>query len=270
MANLKKGFEYFSVDTDRFQDMKIKRLKKDMGCQGFAVYEYILNEIYRVKGCFLEWDESTAFDVAEYWGLKESLVQEIVRYCGAVGLFNKALLSGGIITSASIQGRYLEMCKRAKRSQFKIPEKCRIIPEESPKTPEVCHNSKVKYSIVKKEEGKEEEKPPSPPPSLQQILQDFYEKNQIHIDQILISKDDFFYLGMKVLTQWELSGWKKSFIKPGTDDFSALKFLRWIASEKDYQKRKETTNETSQTDKFQKRRGVDTAARNADDYTGSL
>ena len=71
MANIKTGLLYYKSETDRFKkDLRIKRLKKDMGCDGYAIYEYILNEIYRVGGCFLVWDESTAFDVAEYWGLK--------------------------------------------------------------------------------------------------------------------------------------------------------------------------------------------------------
>jgi hypothetical protein len=159
MANNKTGFNYFNVDTDRFQDIKIKRLKKDFGCNGFAVYEYILNEIYRVKGCFLEWDENTAFDVADYWGLKETQVNEIVNYCCSVGLFNKALLSSGrILTSLSIQKRFVEMSIRAKRNDCKIPEKIRIIQEEykiiqeeSKLIPEGCDNSKVKESKVNRE-----------------------------------------------------------------------------------------------------------------------
>lgn len=95
MANNKTGFDYYNVDTDRYQDIKIKRLKKDFGSSGIAVYDYILCEIYRVRGCFIVWDESTAFDVAEYFGLKENLVNEIVNYCCAVGLFDKALLKSG-------------------------------------------------------------------------------------------------------------------------------------------------------------------------------
>lgn len=157
MANNKTGLNYYTIDTDRYQDRRIKRLKKDCGCQGMAVYDYILCEIYRVQGCFLEWDENTAFDVAEYFGLKESTVSEIVRYCGAVGLFDKELLSRGIVTSATIQERYLTMCDRAKRRDVKIPEVCRIIREESaiipevcPKTPEVCAQSKEKESKEKK------------------------------------------------------------------------------------------------------------------------
>ena len=79
MANLKIGLAYYNVETDRYQDIKIKRLKKDFGCNGIAVYDYLLCEIYRDKGCFIEWDESTVFDVAEYFGLKENLVKEIVN-----------------------------------------------------------------------------------------------------------------------------------------------------------------------------------------------
>ena len=80
------------------------------------------------------WDESTAFDVAEYWGLKETKVNEIVRYCCAVGLFDKALLSNGnVLTSSSVQSRYVEMCIRARRKEIIIPEQFDILPEKSRK-----------------------------------------------------------------------------------------------------------------------------------------
>lgn len=156
MATHKTGLSYFSVDTDRFQDMKIKRLKKDFGCDGFAVYEYILNEIYRVRGCFLVWDESTAFDVAEYWGLKENKVNEIVRYCCAVGLFDKALLtSGSVISSPSIQSRYVNMCIKAKRKKIIIPEQYDIIPEECRKILEEYRKIPEDCRKVKKNNSKE-------------------------------------------------------------------------------------------------------------------
>lgn len=147
MASNKTGLSYYSVDTDRYMDIRIRRLVKDHGCRGLAVYDYLLCEVYRVQGCFVAWDEVTAFNVAEYLGLKESNVFEIVRYCGDVGLFNKELLSRGVITSASIQRRYLEMCNRSKRKIAKIPEECRIIPEESQKTPEVCGKERKERNI---------------------------------------------------------------------------------------------------------------------------
>ena len=169
MANIRVGLSYYSVDTDRYLDVRIRRLVKAFGCDGIAVYDYLLCNIYRVKGCFAAWDESTAFNVAEYLRLKESVVLEIVRYCGVVGLFNKELLSRGIITSAAIQRRYIDTCIRAKRKNLEIPEFCRILPEEtaklpeeSPNTPEFCRE--VKKSIISSPYVEDINNPPLYPP----------------------------------------------------------------------------------------------------------
>ena len=162
MAVVKTGLSYYKSETDRYQDIKIKRLKRSFSGNGIAVYDYVLNEVYRVQGCFLEWDENTAFDVAEYFGLKESLVNEIVKYCASVGLFNKELLCRGIVTSRSIQERYLQACLQAKRKNVTIPKEIKLTeesentPEESENTPEVC--DKEKNSIVKN--SKEKYNPP--------------------------------------------------------------------------------------------------------------
>lgn len=132
----KTGLDFYRMDTNRYQDIKIKRLKKEFNTSGIAVYDYILTEIYRVKGGFIEWDECTAFDVADYFGIKEALVNEIVNYCCVVGLFNKELLtSESILTSKSIQLRYIEMCRAAKRVNFSIPKKYNLT-EETPKLTE--------------------------------------------------------------------------------------------------------------------------------------
>lgn len=152
MAN-KTGLKYYTVDTDRYMDIRIKRLRKDFGCRGVAVYDYILCEIYRDKGCFLVWGESTVFDVAEYYGLKECVVTEIVEYCGVVGLFDRGLLARGIITSESIQRRYLDMCNRAKRSGAKIPEEYRLIPEKTAKLPEKTAKLPEKTAILTENSG---------------------------------------------------------------------------------------------------------------------
>ena len=149
----KQGLSYYNVDTDRYADRKIKRLKHAFGCKGIAVYDYLLCEVYRDRGCVLAWDEDTAFDVADYFGLKVDAVKEIVTYCGVVGLFDAELLSRGMITSAAIQKRYLDMSNRARRVNIAIPEECRLftaetqkITEETQKITEDFHkvnNSKV-------------------------------------------------------------------------------------------------------------------------------
>lgn len=153
MAKPKIGLMYYSVDTDRYQDGRIKRLRKNFGCNGLAVYDYLLCEIYRVEGCFLVWDESTAFDVADYLGLKENTVLEIVNYCASVGLFSTEVLRReSVLTSLSIQQRYTNICKAAKRPKIIIPERLRILPEESDIIPEKStdYSGSLPQSKVKK------------------------------------------------------------------------------------------------------------------------
>lgn len=230
MANQKAGLNFYTIDTDRYQDMRIKRLKKSLGGLGVAVYDYILCEIYRVRGYYCEWNDDVAFDVAEYWGIKETLVQEIVKYCGAVGLFNKELLTRGIVTSASIQRRYLEMCARAKRKAPEIPKKLSLISEEYPQTSEecaqnseecgenseVCPQSKVKKS---KEKISKEKLSLSISPSFEGDESDSAEAERERIFRIFFLKNfqnpaqevERFY------AHYEAQGWKRGKGLPVTD-----------------------------------------------------
>lgn len=169
----KIGLSYYNVDTDRYQDIRIKKLIHSFSTSGIAVYDYILNEIYRVKGCFLPWDESTVFDVANSFGLKENTVSEIVSYCCYVGLFNKELLSSErLLTSRSIQLRFAETCKSCKRSNWFIPDKINLTKEETKLTKEetkfitpvstqsIEEKSKVNY-LIRIGDKEMYQKPPS-------------------------------------------------------------------------------------------------------------
>ncbi len=156
MANLKTGFNYYSTDTDRYQDIKIKRLKHRHGGEGLAVYDYLLCEIYREKGCYMEWNEYVLFHVAEYMGMQEEEVDIILETILSIGLFDKGMFEEKqLLTSRSIQIRFVEMSTRAKRKirtvpahinliekdkkkrAPKVPEKPLKVPEESTKVPEV-------------------------------------------------------------------------------------------------------------------------------------
>lgn len=257
MANTKTGLLYYTSDTSRFrEDLRLKRLKKDMGCDGYAVYEYILNEIYRVGGCFLVWDESTAFDVAEYWGLKETKVNEIVRYCCAVGLFDKALLSNGnVLTSSSIQSRYVQMCIRAKRKDIRIPEQFDILPEESRKLleesrkiPEVCRKVvKVKKEISPRGD---KESPPLPEVCAELTLADCRDelrRNQSWLEQFCMN---LHAAGHADITPDGLLAWLDRFFaklqNEGEERKSARDaqshFARWLNIELEKQKRNGNQN----------------------------
>lgn len=127
----KTGFPFYRAETDRFQDIKIKRLKKRFHCTGYAVYQYILNEIYRVEGCYLDFGEDEAFECADYWGIDETEVHIITTFCCEIGLFDAAMYDAfGVLTSRSIQSRYVDMCKLSKRKVI-IPEQyILLVPEE--------------------------------------------------------------------------------------------------------------------------------------------
>lgn len=112
----KTGLSYYQAETDRFQDIRVKRLKKRYGCEGYAIYQYILNEIYRVEGCYIRFTDDQMFDVSEYWCIDEERIEAIIEYCTEVEIFDTITWhTKKVLTSADIQQRYLEICRRAKK-----------------------------------------------------------------------------------------------------------------------------------------------------------
>ena len=123
----KTGLSYYQAETDRFQDIKVKRLKKRYGCEGYAVYQYIQNEIYRVEGCYIRFTDDQLFDVSEYWGIEEQRVEKIIEYCTEVELFDTITWhTNHVLTSVDIQQRSLEICRRAKK-KIVLPEDIRLV-----------------------------------------------------------------------------------------------------------------------------------------------
>lgn len=133
----KNGFNYYKAETDRYQDIKIKRLKKRYGCDGYAVYQYALNEIYRVEGCYIRWTEDQHFDCADYWGLPEARVKDIIDYCAEICLFNTLIWQKQcILTARAIQSRYLDICKVSKKKAYIPMEIILVEPQQEMKQPE--------------------------------------------------------------------------------------------------------------------------------------
>lgn len=141
----RNGLKYYHAETARFQDIKIKRLKKKYGCEGYAVYSYVENEIYRVEGSYIKFDEDQAFDCAEYWALEEDKVYDIINFCAEIGLFNTQLWEEqSILSSRYIQDSYLQICRRAKK-QTAIPDGLAIAAEEGSQ-PQTAQNQPLPAS----------------------------------------------------------------------------------------------------------------------------
>ena len=95
-------------------DRKIQRLSHRYGCKGICTYLTILCEIYGERGYYIPYSNDFCFDIAFTLGLEEAEVKEIVLYCVAVRLFDSELLEcRQVLSSAGIQRRFREICKRS-------------------------------------------------------------------------------------------------------------------------------------------------------------
>lgn len=123
----KQGLSYYQAETDRFQDIKVKRLKKKYGCEGYAVYTYIENEIYRTTGSFIRVTDDIIFDIAEYWNIDEIEVENILNFCADIELFDPLTWkSRQVLTSERIQQKYVSVCKHAHKP-IVLPEEIQLI-----------------------------------------------------------------------------------------------------------------------------------------------
>lgn len=152
----KKGLDYFPLDVDFFNDIKVRKLIKYQGGKAVTVYTHLLCNIYR-NGYYLVWDDELPFIISEVTGYDEAYIQEAIKCCMNIGLFSKKMYDEeGIITSKGIQLRYEEVCKLCKRkaivSEFNLisSEEININSEETPIKSEFSTQRKEKKSKVNK------------------------------------------------------------------------------------------------------------------------
>ena len=111
----KQGLEYFSFDVSFFSDIRIRKLIKYHGIQAVPVYEILLCRIYE-GGYYIAWDDDLPFIISEVSDLEEDTIMNIINYCIDVGLFNKTVFEEyKVLTSRSIQQRYVSACSLTKR-----------------------------------------------------------------------------------------------------------------------------------------------------------
>mgnify|MGYP002227526832 FL=1 len=136
----KKVFTYFRFETDHFYDTKVKRLKNKFGMEDWGVFHFIVNEIYRVEGCYMVMDADGLFDISDYSRMDEKKVSDIIDYCAELGLFNKELWQDKqILTSEEIQELYVGICKAIHRKPG-IPESILLLETEpSPESATIPH-----------------------------------------------------------------------------------------------------------------------------------
>ena len=119
----KKGLDYFPFDVDYFDDYKIIDLLNEYGPLGTTIYEIVISKVYK-NGYYLEVPlDKLATQIVRIignrWIKDKNLVVQVIQYCADLGLFNNALLTQSVITSAGIQRRYSEVTVRNKVDKSK-------------------------------------------------------------------------------------------------------------------------------------------------------
>jgi len=153
---LKRGLEYFPLDTDFIRDLKIQRLMLEFGCEGLSVFIAVLCEAYASQGYYAPVNGGFYSAIAFTVGLDEIKVKKIVHYCLELNLFDQGLYDGELIlTSSAIQLRYGVISRRTRN---RIKEEFRLVSDA-----DFGHVEKAAHSInnkINKEriKGKENEK----------------------------------------------------------------------------------------------------------------
>lgn len=164
----KKGLDYFSFDTDFFSDPKIKVLKARYGTDGIAVYIYLLCEIYRDNGYYMEISEDTEFIIADDLRLSPEKVKQILEYLFSRSLLIKKKISTlaipvTTVTAAGIQKRYQMAVKdRAAKNVVEVRADVWVLKESETETSiKVCPNedySEKNEGFSEKNSSKSEKK----------------------------------------------------------------------------------------------------------------
>lgn len=109
----KTGIDYFSHDVTMSNDKKIKILIAQKKLIGYAVYNRLLEEIYRDEGYFLTTDNDFNILFSHDCGLELNDYIDILNVCIKAGLFDKRLYENfDILTSKRIQENYFAGTQR--------------------------------------------------------------------------------------------------------------------------------------------------------------
>lgn len=237
-TNAKKGLNSFMLDVDFLKDVRIRRLVKYQGGKAVAVYASLLCSIYR-NGYYLKWTEEVPFEVSEYLGITEAYVQEVINCCIQVGLFDEALwMAHQVLSSVSIQIRYKQLAKMARRTYVTIDE----------------------YSLLNGKEYDTEE--PAPEPPADPIHKEKLLASPIWLDQMCMKHGVDKHQLALLINDFELDCQCRGVSHPNSKE-AKQHFNNWILTQN--QKKKENGQ-----NKQNQRRASTTVTAKAADYKASF
>lgn len=120
----KKGLDYFPLDVDIFEDDKLFDVQNEYGPLGEVIYMRLLCLVYK-NGYYYKFDNIDKLaammirSIGNRWARDKKIVKEAIFYFAKINLFSAELMQNNVITSRSIQERYL---LAVERRQSKIEE----------------------------------------------------------------------------------------------------------------------------------------------------
>jgi len=113
------GIPYFAHDSDMRQDKKMKLVLAKFGLTGYSTYNFLLEEIYRVKGYYVKCDEDFMLVLASDLRIEMEELKKIIKFCVDRKLFDrKKYEEHKILTSKRTLNNYIEVTKRRKKPKF--------------------------------------------------------------------------------------------------------------------------------------------------------
>lgn len=112
-----KGVEYFPLNVNFINDLKVRKLLLSCGAEAIAVLIYLLSTIYKDEGYYVEIHEGEIDLIALDVNVTPEFVLEVINKACEVRLFDVNLYNNfNILTSKGIQERYLKITERRKNS----------------------------------------------------------------------------------------------------------------------------------------------------------
>lgn len=128
----KKGLDYFPLDVDIFGNEKLFDVQNDYGPLGEVIYIRLLCLVYK-NGYYYQFeslDKLAAMmirSIGNRWARDKKTVKEVILYLAEINLFSAELMQRNVITSRSIQERYLLAVERrqSKIEEYSLLEECK-------------------------------------------------------------------------------------------------------------------------------------------------
>lgn len=155
---LKSGLDYFPLDVDILQDIKVRKISKTCGQHSFTILVAFLCEIYKDKGYYIKYDQDSIFCIGDQLGLDDELINKVILKALEVEFFDRTMFdTHHILTSGAIQSRYLAATQ--KRKNVVIDDNYLISSDNNSVNDVNSTQSKVKEIKVKESKPKENIEP---------------------------------------------------------------------------------------------------------------